>query len=181
MIFKGTRDDCSIIPFNEGHIHNTFAWVRETELSHLFLIRGEVTWDKHLDYFNRVLHDRTQHVYAIQVDNLHVGNCGLKNISNLKKEGELWIYIGESSMRNKGIGKCAVYQLLQIAFETLGLELIYLHIADYNIGALKFYEKLGFIRIPLENGDNEWSNRNCKIIKMELRKYKFEQMVSHNE
>jgi RimJ/RimL family protein N-acetyltransferase len=115
----------SLEPYIQKHVLKTFKWVLNPELRKLFLMRGVPTWGGHTKHFERVLHDPTQRVYAVLAGDEHVGNCGLKNLSPLKTEGELWIYIGEPSMREKGIGKHATELLLHEGFEVLGLKMIY--------------------------------------------------------
>ena len=160
----------SLEPYIQKHVLKTFKWVLNPELRKLFLMRGEPTWEVHNKYFERVLQDHSQRVYAILAGDEHVGNCGLKNLLSLRKVGELWIYIGEPSIRGKGIGKRATELLLHEGFEVLGLKMIYTHVADFNTAARRLYKKLGFHEVPLINDSNEWANRQCKIIRMELKK-----------
>lgn len=162
-----------LVPIQNEHVHLTFEWVKESELQRLFLMRGKITWEGHQAYFKRVLSDPKQCIFAILVDDTHVGNCGLKNLSVSNKRGEIWIYIGDPSMREKGIGKRATELLIHEGFEVLGLEMVYIHVAEFNTAALRMYEKIGFIEVPLQIGENdEWENRGCKIIRMELKKPK---------
>ncbi len=107
--------------FNHKHILKTYEWVSNLELRKQFLIRGDVTWEKHIEYFERALNDPTQRIYAILADGSHVGNCGFKNIKPSQKEGEVWIYIGESVMQRKGIGARAVEFWWQDGFEAVKL------------------------------------------------------------
>lgn len=163
MIFK---NNITLVPFAKEHIDLTFEWVKNHEFQRLFLMRNEPTWEHHYEHFEQVLKDSTQHIYAILANNKHVGNCGLKNLS--KNKGELWIYIGDSLMRGKGIGKCATKLLLHKGFEVLKLKTIYVHFADFNIQARRLYEKLCFKEITMIDDSNEWSDRGCRIIYMEL-------------
>jgi RimJ/RimL family protein N-acetyltransferase len=160
----------SLAPFTKEHVKLTFKWVKDPELRRMFLMRGEPTWEVHKTYFERVLADSTQHVYAILSQGVHVGNCGLKNVSLSKKEGELWIYIGDVSMRGKGISRTATELLLREGFNLLGLEMVYVHVAEFNTVAQSLYKRLGFIEVPLLKDANEWTNREGRILRMELRK-----------
>lgn len=162
------QNDISIVPFTPDHIGRTFLWVQDPELRRLFLMRGDVTWEGHQTYFSRVLADPTQRVYAIMAGEQHVGNCGLKNLGNNK--GELWIYIGESSMVEKGIGGKAATLLADEGFNVLGLNKIIVHAADFNAPAIALYKKLGFQEVQLEGSADEWSARGCRVIRMELKK-----------
>lgn len=157
----------SLIPFTRDHVEKTYVWVTNTDFQRLFLMRGHPTWEGHKAYFNRVLADPSQCVFAIVHDDAHVGNCGLKNIV-LEKEGELWLYIGEASMRGKNIGRFAAKLLLHYGFDVLKLEMIYVHFADFNVAACHLYEQIGFKQVSLkEDTKGQWENRQCEIIRME--------------
>src|SRR4030067_3213825 len=116
-----------------------------------------------------MIKNTAQRCYAILSEGRHVGNCGVKNISLTNKEGELWIYIGDPRMRRKGIASHATRLLAAKGFIELGLERIIVHVADFNVSAIKLYKKLGFIEVPVSDNSTEWTNRGCNIIRMELK------------
>ncbi len=161
----------SLISFVQKHVRLTFDWVKNPELQRLFLMRANPTWVGHQAYFERVLTNPQQRVYAILSEGRHVGNCGFKNIMPSKQGGELWIYIGDFSMHGQGIGKYATQLLIQEGFESLGLTMIYVHVADFNTIARKMYQQIGFYEVT-RPGDTkqEWASRGYKIIRMELKK-----------
>lgn len=158
----------SLTPFTKEHVERTYGWVTDPDFQRLFLMRGRPSWEGHQAYFDRVLADPSQCVFAIIHDDMHVGNCGLKNIV-LGKEGELWLYIGEVSMRGKHIGRCAAKLLLQNGFEVLKLKMIYVHFADFNVAARHLYEHLGFKEVPFSQS-TDWANRQYEVIRMESTK-----------
>ena len=158
----------SLVPFTWDHVSQTFHWVSDPELRRVFLMRGEPTWEGHQAYFQRVLADATQRVYAILAAGQHVGNCGLKNLAPQTRTGELWIYIGDPSARGKKIGRSATELLLREGFEVLSLETIYLHLADFDTAARRLYERLGFVTVSLSSEASEWADRECRIVRMEL-------------
>lgn len=160
----------SIIPFSKDHIAQTYEWMQDAELRKYFLVREKPTMEKHLAFFDKVLNDRSQKVFSIMFDDQHVGNCGFKNILTDKAEGEIWIYLGSSCMRNKGIGKSASQLLIDKGFNTLGFKLIYLHVAEFNEAAIKLYKSIGFSEVSDELIGQEWKNREYRIIRMELKK-----------
>ena len=160
----------SLVSFTKDHVGLTFQWVSDPEFRHIFLMRGEPSWEEHQAYFERVLTDPSQHIYAVLSESVHVGNGGLKNISISKKEGELWIYIGDPTKRGKGISKYATELLLREGFEVLGFERIYLHVAEFNTVALRLYKRFGFIEVSVLGDEDEWTNRESKVLRMELRK-----------
>ena len=115
--------------------------------------------------------DPSQNIYAIFDDGIHVGNCGIKNISAMSRSGEIWIYIGASEHRGKHVGSRATQLLCREAFDVQGLTSVCVHVADFNEVAQKMYEKLGFVT-PSFNGPAtpEWQGRGCGVRYMEFRR-----------
>ena len=58
------------------------------------------------------------------------------------------ILIGDEKQRGKGIGQMIVAQLLHIAFEEMNQSLATLNVFDWNLAAIKCYEKGGFAVNP---------------------------------
>ena len=150
--------------FTPDHIKKTFAWLAEQKLRDLFLMRGELTWEGHLAYFDKELHDPSQRVFAIICDGDHVGNCGLKNLGQVPGLGEFWIYVGMSEMRGKGIGVEATKLMLTEASENFSLDTVQVHVARHNQPARRLYSMLGFVEV---NGcDTEWEGREDEVVRM---------------
>ena len=74
-----------------------------------------------------------------------IGNCGIHNINWKNRVAEVGIVIGEKDYQNKGFGTEAMELLLEYAFNTINLHRIELFTYEYNIGALKSYNKVGFV------------------------------------
>ncbi|MDD4907487.1 MAG: GNAT family N-acetyltransferase [Candidatus Omnitrophica bacterium] len=159
----------SLVPFTERHLAKTFEWVSDSELQKDFLIRKKPTWDEHLRYFEKALADPGQKVFAIIQNGTHAGNCGLKHIALEKKEGELWIYIGEPAMRKRGLGKKALELLIGLADSRIGLKKLIAHVADFNKAARRLYEQRGFTGSEDAVPEADWQAHNCKVIRMELK------------
>lgn len=159
-----SQPEIQLNSFGARHVEQTFAWVSQPELQQAFMIRGEITWAGHQAYFASVLADELQHVYAITMDGAHVGNGGFKDLDIAVGQGELWIYLGEPSVRGKGIGKLALRLLLDEGANRLGLRRVIVHVADSNTPARHLYESVGFAACG--EGRGEWSRRGMKIIQM---------------
>ena len=77
-------------------------------------------------------------------DGVHIGNCTCYNIDTLHNEAELGIMIGDRDYWGKGYGADAVKTFMQFIFDELGMKRICIHTLDWNIRALKCFEKSGF-------------------------------------
>jgi len=159
-----------LMPFTKSHINSTYHWVTDFAFQRLFLMREKPTLAKHVTYFENMLKDDTQKVYAIVCQKKHTGNCGIKLINNPQGNGELWLYVGEPGMRGQGIGSSATYLLIQEAFGRLKLARLFVHVATFNKIALKMYMDLGFSEVEGDAIPAEWNDRSKEIIRMRLDK-----------
>ena len=98
--------------------------------------------------------DRTDRYDAtIVVDNIPVGLIGILGIDYKNKKGEYYITLGNRDYLGKGVAKDASRLILEYAFESIGLNKIYLYTEFDNLGAQKLFEKVGFIREGLLKED----------------------------
>lgn len=74
-----------------------------------------------------------------------IGNSGFHNISQINRSSEVGIFIGDKSLWNSGYGTETMQLLLKHGFETLNLNRIWLVVYDDNPGAIRAYEKAGFV------------------------------------
>lgn len=73
-----------------------------------------------------------------------LGYVQLRGIDWIAKTAEVGIVIGSSADRGTGVGSAALARLLDYATDVLGLRRLWLRVAEFNVAALKLYEKAGF-------------------------------------
>ena len=85
-------------------------------------------------------------IFAIRTldNNRHIGNCALYEIDRENSSAQLGITIGERDFWSKGFGEDAVKLLAHYAFETLGLQRLWLKTLEDNTRALRCFQKSGF-------------------------------------
>lgn len=87
-------------------------------------------------------------VFAIadtQAGGTTIGVCGLYQIQWPARRAQMNILIGEPSAWNKGHGTRALEMICHYGFQTVNLELIFLGVNAENKGAIRSYEKAGFV------------------------------------
>ncbi|MBL4818692.1 MAG: GNAT family N-acetyltransferase [Deltaproteobacteria bacterium] len=95
-------------------------------------------------YINALLDDKSRRTFAIEANGEHVGNVGLKEINLEGHRAELFIEIGESEYRGRGVGKAAMILLLDYVFDKMALDELCLEVLEFNEPALRLYKMLGF-------------------------------------
>ena len=157
-----------LIPFRQEHIEKTFELIQDPTVRTLFAMNGEPDFTQHLTYWNTILNDKTQQIFALYYNENHIGNCGLKNIK--QDSAEIWIYIGEKNLWGQGLGTIACKTLIQKSFEIPNIKTLCLHVLFNNTAAIKMYKKIGFQCIELnEDSDVQWANKKDSILKMQYK------------
>ncbi|SDM69820.1 GNAT family N-acetyltransferase [Bacillus sp. OK048] len=122
-------------------------WMHDEELMKNFRFNGtHMKQDQAESFIVHAQNDEVNKHYAVVADdNEYLGTISLKSIDAVSKNGEYSI-----AMRKKAIGTGAAIeatrQILEVAFHELGLEKVYLNVLAENKRAIRFYEKLGFIK-----------------------------------
>jgi len=149
-------------------IRRTFHWLQDDQLRALFLMRQRPERRTHFEYWRDVLHDPRQHVFSIYKDDVHLGNAGIKNLSTENGEAELWLYLGPSRMRGKGIGRQALEELERIIRHNLAIPRAVLHVSPENDAAIRLYRCAGYVPVITDNQVPAFFE-GSDVIKMEKR------------
>ena len=96
-------------------------------------------------YLSQICEEQTSWNQAILCDDKSVGYCGLTNISKTNCNAEYFILIGDREFWNKGIGTLAGHAAVDYGLIQLGLHRIWLTVSELNYGAIRSYEKIGFV------------------------------------
>lgn len=83
------------------------------------------------------------HRAVVNLNDEYQGTISLKNIDLEKKEAEYAISMHPDA-QGKGAAKAATAEILNIAFNELHLNRVYLNVLAENLRANKFYKKVGF-------------------------------------
>jgi RimJ/RimL family protein N-acetyltransferase len=82
--------------------------------------------------------------FVIDVEGEAVGNIGVFDIDDLARRGEIGIALTPAA-RGRGIGTEAMAQMLEFAFIRANLRRAHLEVIASNAGAIRAYEKAGFV------------------------------------
>ncbi len=134
----------SLRKFTAADIPDKMRWINDESNNTFLHYELPLEKEKTQRWFE-VIKDRADRYDAvIEADGVSVGVIGLLNIDIVNLKAEFYITLGEASYKRKGISYIASQQLLKYAFETLGLNKVYLNADADNIAACNLYEKLNF-------------------------------------
>jgi RimJ/RimL family protein N-acetyltransferase len=80
------------------------------------------------------------------------------------------IIIGEEKYRGKGLGQQIIKSLLEISFTQLGAAVAMLNVFDWNIAAIKCYEKVGFTINPGMSRMRQVNGKTWRALNMSIDK-----------
>lgn len=132
--------------FEAADIPNKVKWINDPANNTFLHYDLPLEEEKTKIWFEKNRHRSDRYDAVIQADGVPCGLIGLLNIDQKNSKAELYISIGETSYKGKGVSTEASRLLLQYAFEELNLNRIYLYTESGNFPAQKLFEKIGFIR-----------------------------------
>jgi RimJ/RimL family protein N-acetyltransferase len=91
-----------------------------------------------------------------KINDEKIGYALIMDRDEYNREAMIGLSIEDKQNRGKGFGGNAIKLLLKHGFINLNLESVYLGVYEYNVSAIKIYEKIGFKHVG--------NRRNAKII-----------------
>lgn len=163
-----------MVSYGPVHDASTVAWLNSEDLRHTFGLQRTVTLQSHRSWADQA-HNVLAWAVLDQAEN-HCGNA-LLHVVAAQRSGYFQIYLGDASVRGRGLGREVTEAVVDFGFCRQGLHRIWLHTLVHNTVAESLYRKLGFVDAGLErdalavgNGfvsqrrlsllENEWTARH---------------------
>lgn len=121
------------------------------------------------------LSDKSRIAFHIVSTETHVsiGHAEIYLLEDSAKIGR--ILIGDHTQRGKGLGQRIVHLLLEYIFFNLNRTKVELNVFDWNIGAIKCYEKVGFVKDSDKRLERKVNGQVWTAFTMSLDKSQYEQ------
>ncbi|WP_454052586.1 GNAT family N-acetyltransferase [Clostridium sp. Marseille-Q7071] len=134
-----------------------------------------ITKDQIAENFKNISDKEESQVFIYKIiyteSNEIIGTIQLIKTDNANKVGRIVRFlIGEESIRGKGIGTAAIDEILNIGFNTFLLEEITLGVFDFNHGAIRCYEKVGFKKTKITENARVVGNKYWNLYEMSIKK-----------
>ena len=130
-------------PLNTESIETVRIWRNQTQVSQFMDYQKIISKEDQLDWFKNIQNSNSAY-YIIKKGNDQIGMIHLNQINNATKSAEAGIFIGNNDFNGTGITLGASILLLDYAFTTLNLEIIYAKVKNNNSNAIKYNQLLGF-------------------------------------
>lgn len=142
---KGRRSGMLLRNLNMSDKERMLEWMRSADVSAWFRWDPDSVDEKDVESFIEEAQEfgLSRH-YAVADDNgVYMGTVSLKNIDFDNSNAEYAIALCSDAI-GRGYAAFATSEILKIAFYEIGLEKVYLNVAENNKRAIRFYEKYGF-------------------------------------
>jgi UDP-2,4-diacetamido-2,4,6-trideoxy-beta-L-altropyranose hydrolase len=136
-----------LAPLGSGHVPRLTAWKNDPAIAHQIAAHpARFSEADVLAWLERNAADPNQVFLGIfeRHGGTVVGVARLMFIDWVSGVAELGIFIGDADARGRGQGRAAVAQLLQRAFDQLGLQRVFLKVMADNTAALRCYQACRF-------------------------------------
>jgi RimJ/RimL family protein N-acetyltransferase len=161
-------------PFTIADFGRLISWIENKE--ELVQFAGPVfKFPLNEKQLEKYIEDKNRFAFKVVETNSEqiIGHCEIYLTEQTAKLCR--ILIGEKSFRSKGLGLQIVNNLLEISFANFNKSSVELNVYDWNVGAIKCYEKAGFvinkdIVKTIEVNGNTWTSINMTINKTTWKK-----------
>lgn len=138
-------------------------WVRKN-----FIYQKQFTKEGHLEWLKTMVDTGRVKQFIIQEKetNRAIGSANLKDIDLEHSHAEYGIFIGEEDALSKGYGTEVAQLLIEYAFTELKLHKVTLRVLAANIGAVRSYEKAGFIKEAYLKDEVCLQGKYCDLLLM---------------
>jgi len=135
---------CYLSPIDTNDAAKFTEWLNDMEVMVTLQLYGSViNLENERAFLDTLSKEHNYSIIDIKKEEL-IGNCGFLDIDHVNQTAETGIFIGNKTYWNKGYGTEALSLLIDYGFKALNLHNIMLRVFDYNNGAIKCYEKVGF-------------------------------------
>jgi ribosomal-protein-alanine N-acetyltransferase len=157
-------------PLEEEDAPTLQGWINDPAVTRFLELWRPATREAELDFIRRAGSSDTQIALgiALTADDRVIGAAGLKDIDWKHRRATFGIVIGDPAEWDKGYGTEATRLVTDLAFETLNLNRVQLHVYEYNERGLRTYEKVGYRREGVLRQHHYYGGRYWDVIVMGL-------------
>jgi RimJ/RimL family protein N-acetyltransferase len=155
-----------IAQITEKDYHLLVDWNNGKDENYLFQWAGHKVYHYPItiDQIKSHVNEEFSRIYIIYNNGNPIGSIEFDKINKELLSANICRFIICESEKNKGIGTLALKQLCNMAFKDMGLKRLTLGVFCYNVGAIRCYEKVGFLVKEFnQREDPKWNSYTMEI------------------
>ena len=181
----------TFIPFLEGHLTQLRAldesdldgpmseWSNDREVTRM-LYRGAFPENRASAQaaMQAVAHNPHEVELAIidKASGRHIGTSGIHSMNLIAHSCEFRILIGEKDFWNGGYGTEVTQLMVAYGFEVLNMHKVWLGVTADNLGAVRCYEKVGFVKEGVLRDETYRNSRYYDALRMSILRNEYDQL-----
>ena len=122
------------------------GWRNQDFVRRCFIYQKDFTREGHENWIRTMIDTGLAVQFIICIGQRPVGSVYLRDIDRTHQKAEYGIFVGERDAWGQGAGTWAAGEMIRYAFEKEGLHKLMLRVLAENKGAIRSYEKAGFVR-----------------------------------
>ena len=139
------EEKISLLPYTRVRCHEFYRkYISDPMMTEAEYVYNEEKVDQ---YYEVKVLDASRIFFAIDCDDVVIGEIQLKRIDIINACATLSIIMSEDNVKNKGYGTKAERLILAYGFEALNLKRIYADAVHRNYRSKHVLEKLGFVHL----------------------------------
>lgn len=148
LVYRINGKKVYLLPITSLYTEDIIRWRNAPEVRQYFIYRKPFTTEEHERWMEKEVKTEKckQFIIYYKKTGSPIGSVYLRDIDRVNGKAEYGIFIGDASLRGKGLGTEVAKLMLQYAFERLKLHKVMLRVLSFNIAAVKSYEKAGFVQ-----------------------------------
>ena len=148
-------------PLDMEDAEQLIIWINDRAISQTLEFRWPMSRHQEEDYIQTLYTSKTDMTLGIglQADNRLIGCAGLHGIDTINRRAAFGVFIGDTDDWGHGYGTDATRLMIDVAFERLNLRRLELDVHDFNPGARRVYDALGFQLEGVRREHTYWQGR----------------------
>lgn len=138
--------DIKLKPLQKEDLELVRTWRNSEEVNKYMYSDVNLTIEDQTKWYEKVKNDTSSRYWIIEYDGIPLGLANIVNINNVFNSCDWAFYLGDSSIRGKGIGSKVEYNVISYVFEHLNLNKLNCEVFTFNDSVIKMHEKFGFRR-----------------------------------
>ena len=136
----------NFVPLRSEDLELVREWRNSPEVSQYMYTENFISKEQQEKWFEKIQQDESSKYWMIKYEDKNLGVANIVDIDRRNSKCNWGFYLGNSSIRGKGIGAKVEFNVLNYVFEELKLNKLVGEVFSFNEKVVKMHEKFGFRR-----------------------------------
>ncbi len=168
--------DVNLRLLEKGDIERVRIWRNSENVSTYMYSDGYITEEQQLEWFEKIKNNENCIYWLIEFDAKPIGLASISGIDRTLSSCYWAFYLGDNSIRGKGIGAKVEFNVLEFVFNELRLNKLRCEVFVSNHKVISMHEKFGFRREAYYREHCIKKNTKHDVVGLAILKSEWEQL-----